>query len=53
LELNDTTLIDEAVSIFCKEYKLLDEDVCIGATNEYTVKNFIDSFQKKKLLLFI
>ncbi|CAM2712972.1 unnamed protein product [Rotaria socialis] len=35
LELNDTTLIDEAVNLFCREYILLDENVCLGAAHEY------------------
>jgi len=37
LELNDTGLIDEAVNIFCDEYKKLDKDVCLGAAYEYIV----------------
>ena len=35
LTLNDTKLIDEAVTIFCKEYKGLDHSVCLGAAHEY------------------
>ncbi|CAF1315960.1 unnamed protein product [Adineta ricciae] len=35
LELNETALINEAVSFFCKEYKSLDEAVCLGAAHEY------------------
>ncbi|CAF4257182.1 unnamed protein product, partial [Rotaria sp. Silwood2] len=35
LELNQTNLIDEVVGIFCREYILLDENVCLGAAHEY------------------
>ncbi|CAF0924132.1 unnamed protein product [Rotaria sp. Silwood1] len=35
LELNQTSLIDEVVGIFCREYILLDENVCLGAAHEY------------------
>ena len=37
LELNQTALIDEGISIFCQEYKSLDKDVCLGAAHEYLV----------------
>jgi hypothetical protein len=38
LDLNQTALIDEAISIFCQEYKSLDENVCLGAAHEYLVE---------------
>ena len=43
LELNETTLIDDGVNIFCDVYKKLDRSVCLGAAYEYIVRIFIRS----------
>ena len=44
LELNQTTLIDESISVFCEEYKSLDRDVCLGAAHEYLVEETLFEF---------
>ncbi|CAF0993021.1 unnamed protein product [Rotaria sordida] len=53
LELNQTSLIDEVVNTFCREYILLDENVCRGAAYEYMGAVFqvieLTSFTNKQL----
>jgi hypothetical protein len=40
IEINRTDLIDDVALKFCKFYILLDQNVCLGAVNEYKV-NFL------------
>ena len=37
VKINRSDLIDDVATRFCKIYKLLDENVCFGAVNEYKV----------------
>ena len=37
IRINRSDLIDDVAIRFCKTYKLLDENVCLGAVNEYKV----------------
>ena len=37
LDLNETSIIDDALLVVCKEYKKIDENVCLGAVSEYKV----------------
>lgn len=38
IKINRSDLIDDVAVKFCKYYKLLDENVCYGAVNEYKVQ---------------
>jgi hypothetical protein len=48
IETNRTSYIDEVLIIICKEYKKIDENVCLGAVAEYKVIKLI-----KNLVYFI
>ena len=37
IETNETDHVENIVNNFCKEFKLLDVDVCMGAVHEYKV----------------
>ncbi len=39
IETNQTEHAENIINNFCKEFKLLDVDVCMGAVHEYKVKN--------------
>ncbi|CAF1110198.1 unnamed protein product [Rotaria sp. Silwood1] len=41
IETNQTIHIENVVNGFCREFKLIDIDVCIGAVHEYKVQKFI------------
>lgn len=37
IRINRSDLIDDVALQFCKDYKLLDQNVCVGAVNEFKV----------------
>lgn len=47
---NKTAIVNETLVVVCKEYKKLDENVCLGAAHEYEVK--IVLFNNKDLVFF-
>lgn len=42
IDLNQTSFIDEALLVVCKEYKKIDENVCLGAVSEYRVIDLLE-----------
>lgn len=44
IEINRSDLIDDVAIRFCKFYKLLDINVCLGAVSEYKVRLFFSYF---------
>lgn len=42
IDLNRTSFIDEALLVVCKEYKAIDENVCLGAVSEYKVRDLLE-----------
>ena len=38
IDANQTNHVENVVIGFCKEFKLIDVDVCIGAVHEYKVE---------------
>jgi len=48
IEANQTTHIENVVNEFCKEFKLIDVDVCMGAVHEYKVKTYFFLTKKGK-----
>lgn len=50
IEINQTEHVEEIINTFCKEFKLIDVEVCTGAVHEYQVNSFSEI--KKNLFDF-
>ena len=48
IAINRSDLIDNVAVEFCKFYKLLDVNVCLGAVNEYKVRFYCTLVVKKE-----
>jgi hypothetical protein len=51
IEINRSDLIDDVAIRFCKYYKLLDINVCLGAVSEYKVRLFLSYSENYRLFI--
>ena len=50
IETNQTEHVEDIINEFCKEFKLIDVEMCTGAVHEYQVNSFSEIKKNKQFL---